>query len=299
MNEKKLIKISLGTAICIFIIFISILLIGAMWYNNKVNNYNEKNNINEPSDSIEGNQDDKIKQMVNFEEALVNYIIESIRVYTKNGYILKDTMGEVTASKLTVQEFENSKDSYKKEIENMLENNSIFGIKFIRNDKECCTYNLEKILNKLDLGTHMGIGIGCYDTKGNKIYEYTKVEVEEYSPTNSNIIKYFGYDTSKLVEDILDEIEICADNNYILKDTTGDVKAQKLTLVEAQNNRQIYAKKINELINDKDIFTEIYFENNKLICKCYFEQVLNQLGIGTHMGVGTNINEEGIQIFTI
>ena len=291
MENKNYVKISFGTAIGIISIIILIMLICLGLYINKIK-YTTSGEKSENNSEI-------TEQKEGFEDALVNYIVHSIEVYVQNGAILKDTTGDVTASKLSSQEFEDKKESYEKEIKNMLKDYSIISKKFIKNNKECCIYDLEKILNKLGLGTHMGYGIGCYDTNNKKIYEYGKTEVEEYLSTNSNIIKYFGYDASQLVNSILEEIEKCASNNYILKDTTGDVTASKLTLLEAQNNRQSYEKIINQIIDDTDIFTEMYFENNKLISKCDFEKVLNKLGIGTHMGMGIDVDEEGIQVFII
>lgn len=302
MEGKKRFKISLATIIYIFIILILIMLLSSMLYSyNNIKNMNDKMIDNtEQMNVIEENNEKELEDVnINFEEALVDYIINSIKKYAQDGYILKDTNGDVTASKLSGQEVENNIDNYKKSIENMLEDSSIFSTKFVRNNKECCTYNFEKILNNLNIGTHMGAGIGCYDSKCNKIYEYGKTEIEDYPPTNLNIIKYFGYNASDLVNNILNEIERCSNNNYILKDITGDVTAEKLTLSEAQENREDYAKVINEIIDDTNIFTEFYFEDNKLICKCNFEKVLNKLEIGTHMGAGTSMDEDGIQIFTI
>ena len=103
----------------------------------------------------------------------------------------------------------------------------------------------------------------------------------------------------KLVNNILDTIETYAQNGYILKDIMGDVTADKLTLEEAKNNRETYKKIIEENIYDDELFEEKYFEDNKLVYKSYFEALLNKLEIGTHMGAGTNMNEEGIQIFIV
>lgn len=301
---KKKIIILLIVIITIILIIIGSYVVVNTDNKSKINNKNmieENINLKDSYNTINNLTEDNTKNNVeeNFEEALVNYIINSIKTYTQKGYILKNTTGDVYADKLSIQEFENNKEDYKKQIEKMLSDDSIFSTKFTKKDKECCTYKIENILNNLNLGTHMGSGIGCYDSKGNKIYEYGKTEIEEYSPTNLNIIKYFGYESSELIDTILDEIEKCAKNNYILKDTMGDVTAPKLTLTEAQNNRKSYEKTINELIEDIEMFPEIYFENNKLNIKCYFEEVLNKLGLGTHMGAGINVDEDGIQIFTI
>ena len=103
----------------------------------------------------------------------------------------------------------------------------------------------------------------------------------------------------KLVNNILDTIETYAQNGYLLKDTMGDVTADKLTLEEAKNNREIYRKIIKNNIYNDELFAEKYFKDNKLIYKSYFEVLLNKLEIGTHMGAGTNIDEEGIQIFVV
>ena len=307
MKEKRHLKINFGTAILMFIIIVLIIIIVSFaLYTNKIKNNIAESNSKETSNisqsestNTENNENIITDTKLNFEDEMVNYIIDSIKIYAQNGTILKDTTGDVTASKLTTQEFESNEKNYKKEIKDMLEDKSIFSDKFIRNNKECCTYNLEKILNKFGFGTHMGIGIGCYDSNNKKIYEKGKTEIEEYEPTNSNVIKYFGYEKNDLINNILDEIEKCVNNNYILKSTTGDVTAPKLTLTEMLNNRTEYQKTIDGLIDDIGIFSEIYFENNKLIVKCHFEDVLNKLGIGTHMGIGTDVDDDGVQIFIV
>ncbi len=314
MEEKRYIKMSLGTAVCLIIIIIllvALIALGIYTYTTKNTNVeknyanNDINYVNEYNTEEYSKKETEISNTTEttnkeeiFEDKLVDYIVKSIKIYAENGNILKSTIGDINADKLSVQEFENNKSIYEEKIKEMITDKSIFSEKFIKNNKQCYTYKFEKILNQLGIGTHMGIGIGCYDSHDNKIYEDGKTEIEEDRPTNSNIIKYFGYE-DKVYNTILDEIEKCARDGYILKDINGDVTAQKLTLSEAQRNREIYKDKINEIIDDGGIFTEIYFENNKLNVKCYFEKILNKLEIGTHMGIGINIDEEGIQTFVI
>lgn len=110
-------------------------------------------------------------------------------------------------------------------------------------------------------------------------------------------------DTSKenlnnmLVEHILNSIETYAKNGYILKDTEGDVTAEKLTLDEAQKNREKYKEQIEEMIENESNVFKLYFENKTLKCKYDFEYVINKLGIGSHMGQGIDVDENGMKIY--
>jgi len=251
------------------------------------------------------NSNEIMQQNEKFNDALVEYIISSIKVYAQNGYILKSTKGDVSADKLTVLEIENNIYKYRNSITQLLKDKSIFKDKFIRNNKICCTYNLGRLLKEIGISSHMYIGIGCFDANYNKIYEYGKTEVEDYGTNNINIIRYLGFDSNNLVNKILFEIERLVKNNYILKDTKGNITAGKLSLEELKNNSDNYKRIINEFltttnstINAIDIIY-ISFENNKLICECYFENLLNELGMSSHMGIGTNIDDNGIQIFVL
>lgn len=296
------------------IVALTITIVTLMKINNSNSEKNPNNNINngiidntgkeegklpeqQPSDADKDEVDEQVKN--SFEYKLTNYIVNSIKTYAKAGKILKSTDGDVSAAKLTEKEVQNSAASYTKKITAMLSDKTIFSSKFTKDGNDAVLYNFEKILNKLGLSSHMGSGIGCYDSNGNKIYEYGKTEIETYAPNNTNIVKYFGYTTDLVANTIANQIEAYAKGNYLLKSTDGDVSAPKLTLAEAKNNRTNYKKAITENLDDRDVFPAIYFENGELVVKCYIEDLLNKLGVGSHMGAGLDIDKNGIQIFSL
>lgn len=121
-------------------ILIIIILICLGIYTNKIkNSVNEKHSINRDEEGSQkgemntiSNKNERTEPKEEFEEAFVNYLVNSIKIYTQNESILKDTMGDVTASKLSIQEFEDKKEDYKKEIKSMLEDHSVISTKFIK-----------------------------------------------------------------------------------------------------------------------------------------------------------------------
>lgn len=115
--------------------------------------------------------------------------------------------------------------------------------------------------------------------------------------STKEIVNFFGYDINTMADNILDSIEKYASEEYILKSTTGDVTAGKLTKEEAKQNRETYKTKILESLNNKEIVTKISFENDKLICTYNFEKILNSLELGSHMHIGTETDGEGFKNF--
>ncbi len=96
-------------------------------------------------------------------------ILNSIESYSEQGYILKSTIGDVTADKLSKDEVKQNRESYKTKILELLNNTEIVTKITIENATVICNYNFEKILNSLQIGSHMGIGIDT-DEDGFKTY---------------------------------------------------------------------------------------------------------------------------------
>ena len=206
MNTKKEIKIGLGTVIFIAILIIILLLIitGLFYYyiikgndngntvanlnviDEKFINTNELKNDNSITTDLNSVESIGVRYNKNFEDMLVEYILNSIETYTNNGNIIKSTDGYILADKLTIEEFNSNRLIYKEKIKNMLENTDIFGNAFIEDNKEACTYNLEKILNNLGIGTHMGLGTGKTDDLGNKTYILGQTEIDTTDPDSEN-----------------------------------------------------------------------------------------------------------------
>ena len=91
---------------------------------------------------------------------------------------------------------------------------------------------------------------------------------------------------------VLDDIEKNTDFTNILKSTTGDITAEKLSQREFIDSKYDYIEKLQ---NNMNIFN-IYEENGIKYVEYEVEKVLNTLGYSSHMGVGI---KQGIQTITI
>lgn len=160
--------------------------------NEKLNNENsvdneQANNDKEIASATAGENETKgIRYNKDFEDMLVEYILNSIEEYAKNGSILKSTSGDVTAEKLKGEEVNSNSQRYKEKIMEMLTDKDLFGDIYNVNNKDACKYNFEKILNRLGLSTHMGAGVGEMDTLGKKVYVYGKTEIDITTQPSGN-----------------------------------------------------------------------------------------------------------------
>lgn len=134
------------------------------------------------------------------------------------------------------------------------------------------------------------------------IEDNVETVIEENKESNksiptSELVKTLGYDLNLMAEDILNSIETYSEQGYILKSTTGDVTAEKLSKDEVKQNRESYKTKILELLNNTEIVAKITIENGTVTCNYRFEKILNSLQIGTHMGIGVDIDENGFKTY--
>lgn len=212
-NEKKVIQMSLSKFIILIILLIVVLGLGIGLYIGAVvkqsgkadvkittesekgmeETQKEENNIriegfnsNETNTILNGSETIGVRYNKEFEDMLVDYIMDSIEEYAKNGSIIKSNTGDVTAEQLTVEEVNRNSKNYKEKITEMIKNEEIFGNVYKVDNKDACKYNLEKILNNLGLGTHMGQGTGQVDESGNKVYVYGKTEIDVTTPSSGN-----------------------------------------------------------------------------------------------------------------
>lgn len=213
-NGKKVIQISLSQFIILIVLLIILICVGVGLYvsalrksnteseiqaiSEKENSINEvssieENNIvmeeynnNETTAIIDENEAMGVRYNKDFEDMLVEYILDSMEEYAKNGNILKSTTGDITAEKLTAEEVNNNSKKYKEKIIEMLADKEIFGDIYKVDNKDACKYNLEKVLNNLELGTHMGTGTGKTDQYGNKVYIYGTTEIDTTTPPSGN-----------------------------------------------------------------------------------------------------------------
>ena len=173
------------------------------------------------------------------------------------------------------------------------------------NEKKVIQISLNKfIILVILLIVVLGLGIGLYVNalkKSNTESEMQSMNEKENSvneikiSSDENIafgIRYNKDFEDMLVEYILSSIREYAKNGSILKSTTGDITAEQLTVEEVNSNNSKYKEKIIEMLTDKEIFKDIYKVDNKDACKYNFEKILNNLGLGTHMGIGTGKTDE-------
>lgn len=215
-----------------------------------------------------------------FNEALVDYIIASIKVYAEDGYILKDINGNVNTERLTADEVDSNYEEYKKQIVAMLSDETIFK-GFSKDGKEYSTYNFQKILNGLGIGTHMGAGIGCYDMYGVKLYEYGKISVEKYPPTKLNIIKYFGFNKQELIDLITRRLKTDGEEGNIVKLGTQE----KISENEIEKNIKEYEEKIINIIENNNVDGNLYYDTGRLYYSCNFTSFLKELDLANKEGL--------------
>lgn len=127
--------------------------------------------------------------------------------------------------------------------------------------------------------------------------EYVSEQESGDTTTNSDVLKSLGYDIEIMANDILNNIEKYAAKSYIVKSTTGDANAEKITSEEVKNNKEKYKEKILELLNNKDIVTKLSFENNTVVCTYNFQEILKSLNLGSNMYKEMETDTEGYKTF--
>lgn len=256
-----------------------------------------QNNVNRMIlEEMKNNYNNEIVEIKTEEEQFVEYFLDSLMYYADNGYIYKlDYENE----KLTVEDINELEDTYVEKLAGVLDDPYIVTEKYRKQDDKYFVYDMENIMQKLGLGYK---NVGITDTNGKKLYvlgepfNVFKEKFEDIRWIEDRAI-YFGYNTNKFVEKILDLIEKYAGNGHIYKSKNGMIAIDRLTLIEAKNNRQAYKNIINSIINDREIFEEIYFENETLNCKYNFEYVLSALKLNSDLGKGIEVDEQGYKIY--
>jgi len=164
-GKKKMEKRSNVQAIIIIILVV--ILIGATVYLG-ITHFTKQNNQLKPNQQLTDNKQQENEKT--FEKQFVNYLAEVVIQGAKNESLLKDTEGNATADKLTEREAINNKGQYIKILEKNMNNREIFSAQFIKDEKQCIVFNMEKMLNLLGVGTHMGTGMGVSDDNGMQLY---------------------------------------------------------------------------------------------------------------------------------
>lgn len=186
-----------------------------------------------------------------------------------DGYVLKSTTGDITAEKLSEKEFLESENSY---VDVLEKNIDLFKI-YSENNSKYVEYMPEEILNKLGYSTHMNVGFG---------FNFNTINLSESNVASNRMI----------IQKVLDEISQKDFSNDLLKSTTGDITAEKLTQKEFIENENSY---VGLLEKETKLFN-IYTTNGKQYVEYTVEEVLNKLGLSSHMGVGIRQGVQKLEI---
>ena len=260
MNKKKKVLIGISILIIVLIIVVAFLFC-YVWNQKDVVEENIDNNLDKIN-VIENEMDQKNKD-------IIIKVLDDIEKNTDFTNILKSTTGDITAEKLSQKEFIDSKSDYIAKLQN---NMNIFNI-YEENGIKYVEYEVEKVLNTLGYSSHMGVGI--------------KQGVQIVNVSGTSDISNRG-----IIIKVLDDIEKNTDFTNILKSTTGDITAEKLSQREFIDSKYDYIEKLQ---NNMNIFN-IYEENGIKYVEYEVEKVLNTLGYSSHMGVGI---KQGVQIVNV
>lgn len=279
MKKKK--KIIL---ICIIICIFTILAILSFIFKTNDNITEEQNLIYEDIDET------------SFDELFINYILDSIEYYSKEGSLYKissengtstDIISDVDKQfkKLTPSEAKENRDLYASSLNNIL-NSKIYKSEmfYLPNSQSACTYNFESIINQLGLITNNRKNIGCYDNNGNKLYIYGTKKIENLKLTPTNIIESFAFKSDTFIEDILNEIKNYSEKGYITKSNSSN-----LSIEDFEQSKNTYTEKIKELLNSEDNIFELTYTDEKLYMIFYYEYFLNTIDLtSSNLNIGTN-----------
>lgn len=219
-NSKAKIVITI-----IAIILLIICLASLMLQYSKINNTDKASatNTNQETSNNKGNELNDDNEENQFAEQFFNYLVDMISERAKEGVILKDTTGDVTADKLTEQEVVANKNNYINILKNNLNNNEIFSDKFIKDNKQCIVFSVESVLNLLGLGTHMGAGMGATDYNGMQLYVYGD---NPHIDLKNNVYEEFGYDIEQIVNDVYYKIKDVVSGNLEEQSIKGSIKEE-------------------------------------------------------------------------
>lgn len=99
---------------------------------------------------------------------------------------------------------------------------------------------------------------------------------------NEEMLKVFKFDSKDMFKKILTSISENVTTDSFLISTTGDITAEKIAISDFKNKINTYAESIS---NRTDIIT-LYIKDGKLNATFKQINILNALGMGTHMGIG-------------
>ncbi|MDF2865332.1 MAG: hypothetical protein K0R72_141 [Clostridia bacterium] len=89
----------------------------------------------------------------------VDFVIDSMKIYSSMNILFNSPDGEVTASRTLPEEITNNELSYRNKIYEFLEDKNIVTKIYKDGDRLKCTYDEVDLLSKLGVSSHMGVGL--------------------------------------------------------------------------------------------------------------------------------------------
>lgn len=254
MKKKNVICIIVCLVVVLALCVILYFLYNKNYSKNDMGSNNSVNQIQEKEHTVENNKDYLISKKV------LNDLISNEQI--ENGNILKCKNGDITSEKLTKEEFDKNKEEYIEKI--ILNKDKLLNI-YNEDSTEYVEYASKDILNTLELSSHMGVG---YEP-GIKILNLSG---------NGKFSK--RYIIQEVLKDIINTGNI--GKGYVLKGTNGDINAEKISEREFQENILNYINTIQVKYSG----IKVYEEDGNTYAEYLPQEVLNTLGLSTHMGAG-------------
>lgn len=141
------------------------------------------------------------------------------------------------------------------------------------------TFTYETYKNILSVST---VEIQSF-TSSPKDYYSINIDIDNQKPINNKqLLDIFNIKIEDVYTKILTNIANTVTAPYFLVDLEGDVTAEQVTIDEFRANISEYATYLN---NNYDTLS-LSIQNGKLVCTYWQIDILNLLGLGSHMGAG-------------
>jgi hypothetical protein len=155
-----------GISLVTLLLLASFLLLlgGCDWFgdNSKKDDENQ-GSVSEAADTDADDTDDDSSDDVDIraeaDEAFANYMISVLKEMAPTDTLLWSTTGYINAERVTIEEIEANAESYKEIIIANLGNSEVIFDISEEGSTITYTFNPEKLLNLLGMGTHMGNGL--------------------------------------------------------------------------------------------------------------------------------------------
>jgi len=260
------------TGIIIFLCIVIAALIIFIFSTRSFITKNDESITNENRNEVDTNTekiDEKIKEKVTTQkdknEEAITSVLDDIEKKVDFNNITKSTNGNITAEKLTKEEFKNKKQEYISKLKTKMD---LFKI-YEEDENNYVEYEMSSVLKELGYSAHQGVGI--------------KQGIQFVNINGTNKMSKRG-----IISKVLDDIEKNNTFENITKSLDGDITAEKLSIREFIESKNEYIDKLQ----DKTELFKIYEENENQYVEYEVSSVLKALGYSAHQGVGI---KHGIQ----